>query len=82
MFTFSEMTVLYKFLKELKEKAFNSYFEVEEGKIFVEFEVDEFQCLEKFIKDWLLFHSDIITAYNVEWTDDDVCRFNLFLRKC
>lgn len=81
MFNFKEMKELYRFIEEV-DQCYNIYFDVSEGKIFIEFYVKEFKQLEKFVKDWLLFHSDIISSYDVEWTDDDVCRFNLFLRKC
>ena len=81
MFNFREIEKIYKLMKNLKEKAFNSYYEVSEGKLFVEFEVDEFKYLEKYLKDWMLFNTDIIISYAVEWTDDDICRYNLYLNR-
>lgn len=81
MFDFRQLKELFRFLSELKNRGFRSYLELAECKVFIEFEIDEFKYLEKYIKDWLLFHSDVVSAYEVEWTDDDVCRFNLFLNK-
>ena len=81
MFDFRQLKELFKFLSDLKNRGFRSYLELEECKVFIEFEVDEFNHLEKYIKDWLLFHSDIVAAYCVEWTDDDICRFNLYLNR-
>lgn len=81
MFNFREVEKIYNLMKQLKEKAFNSYYEVSEGKLFVEFEVDEFKYLEQYLKDWMLFNADIIVSYCVEWTDDDICRYNLYLNR-
>ena len=81
MFGFKQMKQLFNFVDDVHSKAFNVWFEVSENKIFIEFEVDDFKRLEKYIKDWLIFYSDIISAYDVEWTDDDICRFNLYLNK-
>lgn len=81
MFNFREVEKVYKLMKNLKEMGFHSYYEVSEAKLFVEFEVDEFKYLEQYIKDWMIFNTDIIISYSVEWTDDDICRYNLYLNR-
>ena len=82
MFDFRQIRDLFSFLSGLKERGFYSYLELAEYKVFIEFEIDEFKYLEKYIKDWLIFHSDIVSAYTVEFTDDDLGRFNLYLMRC
>lgn len=81
MFNVRQIKKLYEFMEDLYKRGFRTYFEVSEAKVFVEFEVGEFKYLEKYIKDWLMFNSDIIVSYVVEWTDDDICRYNLFLNR-
>ena len=81
MFSYRQFYKLHLFSQGLKNKGFTICFEFEDNKMFVEFEYDEFRFLEKYIKDWLIFNSDIISAYDVEWTDDEVCRFNLYFNR-
>lgn len=81
MFNFREVEKVYKLMKFLKKLGFNCYYEVSEAKIFIEFEVDDFKFLEHYMKDWMIFNTDIIVSYAVEWTDDDICRYNLYLNR-
>ena len=81
MFNFREVEKVYKLMKFLKKLGFNCYYEVLEAKIFIEFEVDDFKFLEHYMKDWMIFNTDIIVSYAVEWTDDDICRYNLYLNR-
>lgn len=81
MFNFREVEKVYKLMKFLKKLGFNCYYEVSEVKLFIEFEVDDFKFLEHYIKDWMIFNTDIIISYSVEWTDDDICRYNLYLNR-
>lgn len=79
MLNLAQLENIITFLRLLRDKNYFSFYEVKDGKIFIEFTVDEYKELDKLIKDWLLFHSEIISFYDVEWTDDNVCRYNLYL---
>ena len=79
MYCFGQFRMLFIFTELLFKKGFNSYLELSDRKLFIEFEVKDFKELDKIIKDWLLFNYDIVTRYDIEWTDDDICRYNLYL---
>lgn len=79
MFSFRQFNRLFIFMELLFNEGFNVYFEFSDRKVFVEFEVKDFKELDKLVKDWFLWNHDIITRYDIEWTDDDICRYNLYL---
>lgn len=85
MLTTKEINKIVSFSDFFKEKGYYSILEYDKNFGFVlyfDFEFDAFEMIEKLVKDWMIFHSEIVNSYTFEICEDGVnCRFNLYVRE-
>ena len=84
MFTTNDILAFSSFMKRIKEKDQFVFFEYHKvfarHRLIVEFNVDEYDMMSKFVKDWILFHSSLVDSYYIE-TNNDLVDFIINLKE-
>lgn len=85
MLTCTDIKNIYSFFNMMKDKGYSCYFDYSDLMsyfIYFDFEYDAYEMIEKLVKDWIIFHSEIVESYNFEICEDGInCRFNLYVRE-
>lgn len=84
MFILKDINLIYNFMKSIKDKGHFCFIEhneiLDKFSLVCEFDIDSYDYMCKFIKDWLIFHSSIVSSYVIE-TNSDIVHFNIFLKE-